>query len=412
MSQCFTYTADFCSSRFGAPLSQKFGRGGKEVKYIVLHQLSKKAEDFRNDVQTSIPFSQKYTTDPRSLHYLVNEYGAVNSFIKESDTAWGINGINSPTINLFGETENTIDRICLHVGVESGGWTNLSENVLAKIICCSLQKYELEIEAVILSYNINEAQDNLSVIPYALLQKIKTCEDGNFTPPVPIPLLPTCCETLIKTVADLEAKVLTLSSEINTQNEQYLQLKSEIAAVVGLNSQYNNNFILINGQFSEITRRMTALETCTDCVDECKEKNCQKIHYRSTSVNAKQHITPNQPVRINFNTKVSDNTPPIVTVGPLWNAVLSCPCNTKITVNLRIKGASYCPNKKIWVDLISECSGSIRLGEVSPTNTNPLSLSGSAFILNPVGCNVYLEIGTNDLEPKLLEFSEILIECG
>ena len=244
MSQCFTYTADFCSPRYGAPVGQKFGRGGKEIKYIVLHQLSKKSEDFRNDVQTSIPFSKKYTTDPRSLHYLVNEYGAVNSFIKESDTAWGINGINSPTINLFGETENTIDRICLHVGVESGGWTNLSENVLAKIICCSLQKYELETEAVILSYNINEAQDNLSVIPYTLLQKIKTCEDGSFTPPSPIPLLPTCCETLTKTVAELEDKVSALTSEINTQNEQYLQLKSELDNKIRVSTGNNDNYFL------------------------------------------------------------------------------------------------------------------------------------------------------------------------
>ena len=356
--------------------------------------------------------SEKYEKDPRSLHYLVNSFGAIQSYVKDTDAAWGINKILEPTVNLYGENENSIDNICLHVGVEFGGLTEIARKSLSKIVCCLINKHGLTSGDVILAININEDQDNLTQFP-DLTYDLNDCENIP-NPPVgnPNQTIPQCCDENLAKITLLEDKITNAVADISSLRIDLTTLKNRVDTFDGRIAQYQQNFSGVNAQMSELTRRLAALEICADCVDECVEKNCQKIHYRSFGTEASQLITPNQPVRINFNTKVSDNTPPIVTVGPLWNAVLTCPCNTKITVNLRIKGASYCPNKKIWVDLISECSGSIRLGEVSPTNTNPLSLSGSAFILNPVGCNVYLEIGTNDLEPKLLEFSEILIECG
>lgn len=410
---CFAFTSDFCSERFGVPIAQKYGRSGKDIKYIVLHKIGMSMQDFARDVQLPMSLSERLPDKPASLHYLVNESGAVHHYIKESDSAWGLSQISSPSVDVFGEISQTIDRICLHIGFEE--LTPIAEKTLAKVVCCTLQKYSLTLDSVIAAYNINELQDNIDHVNYSLIQRIKACLDGTeYVPPTSTPVQVTtpCCKELGNRLDVVDLKIEALVSELDAQIAKNNSLTSEVNTFLGLIAQQQANSQAFNKQVAELTRRLTALEICANCIDECSSKNCQKIHYRSTSVNANQFITPNQPVRINFNTKVSDNIPPSVTVGPLWNALLSCDCNTQITVNLRIKGASYCPNKIIWVDMVSDCGGKIRLGQVAPTTTAPLTLTGSAFLLSPKDCNLYFEIGTNDLEPKILEFSEVLIQCG
>lgn len=409
---CFSFIPAFCSSRFGVPVPKKYGRKGKTIKYIVLHQLSMTMQDYSMVVQSDINFSEKYDKDPRSLHYLVNGFGAIQSYVKDSDAAWGINKILEPTVNLYGETENSIDNICLHVGVEFGGLTEIARKSLSKIVCCLINKHSLTSGDVILAININEDQDNLTQFP-DLTYDLEDCENIP-NPPVDNPnqTVPECCEDNAAAILLLEDKITDITADIASSKVDLITLKSRVDTFDGRIAQYQQNFVGVNAQISELTRRLAALEECADCVDECKEKNCQKIHYRSFGTEAYQLITPNQPVRINFKNKVSDNTPPSVTVGPLWSATLSCPCNTRMAVNLRLKGDTYCEGKQVWVDAVTSCAGVIRLTEFSPNTTSPLQINSSAFLFAPQNCTIYFEIGTNDLFAKTLEFAEVLFECG
>lgn len=415
---------ELCTKRFGNPVKGSAGRGNYTPFYIVLHKLSVGMTDYDLEMQVDIPSSTVYQSTPKSVHYLVNGYGAIHQYVKTNDVAWGFNGIVNPSISIpSGITSSNIDNIAIHIAWTSDGMTTEGIRAVQELVCCLALEYNVppDLVHIIPAYYIDDRYVNLQHLPLDFVESVSTCvTNGGVKPPtnefVTVPglvllKLEECCKKNKEDILALSARLDDYDAWKPTVEARLVDLQGQIDTLNGSIGAISSAIPMINSAIAGLTTTISDIKACVRkiCPEFCDDLSCDDIHYQLSGM---QLITPHQPVRINFQNKISDSIPNSVITGSLWTAHLTCPCVRKVTVVARLALSNWCAGRKAWIDMI-DCNGRTRISEFkSGGEMKPVNLPvGEAIIPASSLCDVYFELGTNDTSVKYIDFADVQMIC-
>lgn len=413
--QCPVYiNREHCTTRFSK------GRGNfPKPGGIVLVALRKPIEEYLKVTST---LSYPKNTDlgfPMAVNYAIAFSGTTYEIVEPDNTAWTFpNVVGSTWPLLTGDPNQQLITIGIETPLNESG-----NKQLKQLLCCLCVEYSIPPDAmhIVLENAIKSNWDILIEWPpdREIIGYVNACVSaGGVNPGLASwsTILPrvealeeayenlVTCDTELACSIDAQAlKIIELQQQINLLQTS---LTSNVQAL-----QYQINTLLQTIQ--SMTSQINQMKVCIDVVCPTAPIGYY-IDYELTPAN-EQTITPNVPVWLNLPVMIADNTPLVVTPGPLWNAELTVPCTYSISANALLAISDYCKDSVVYLDLIA-CGQPIRLATwIAPSDgTFIATLSGTTMLNTPPLCNdVHLVLGTNDITTpnKVVTHAQITIQC-
>lgn len=377
-------------------------------------------EQYIAAMQTPIP-AWHTTSYPKSVHFAVQQTGAIHQFVKESDTAWGLTTLHNPTWpGIVGADPNAQ---YLFIGVEKSDQCLVGStqfDMLAKLICCIALQYHIPLTDyyVIAAYALDNRQIDIVTLPSGLLAASQSCFAAGGQPTIPdlrvledrVEALELCCSANSAAIAGLTTQISALSSGLSG-------ITAIANSLVAWQASFNPQAMQaqINTLLGQVQVLMQQIANHQVCIDEvCPQANaCLPVHYQLNPGNS-MTITPNVPVWLNLPIMVAEAVPPKVLPGPLWSADLDAPGTYRIAAVVHLDPSEYCAGKLVWLDLVA-CGNIYRLDtRAMGAGIFPVDLSGSFMLVVPPACHdVHLQVTTDDTTTpnKVVTFADIQITC-
>lgn len=391
---------------------------------IVLIPLPLPIEGYRHEVALPAHFS---TAFPQSVHFAVGYNGTVLKFVDLGDTAWGLPDYKNPQWPYI-PTGTDANAPFIFIGLEGLNPNTCTYSqpqlvALVNLLCCLGVNLTMGIDDqnVITAYTLNTDFNVLIELPSNILGQAQSCILAGGAQPVPnlyqlldrLEAVEACCTAATTAISQLQAQASSGAAQASQNAAAITALESSVSTMTTQLASLSSTVQSVAGSFATIQNQLLVIQACIDKV--CPVPNCcTEIKY-TLSPNQSQVITPNVAVRINFPTRVTDTTPPNVSPGPLWKALLNCGCIWDAKVAVRFAPAEFCANRKVWVDL-HYCGATHRIGEfVGSGAIEPVVISGSTLIQVPPACDdIYVTVGTDDttMPNKVVTYGEIQLICA
>ncbi|MDW8293243.1 MAG: hypothetical protein RML84_09160 [Anaerolineae bacterium] len=338
------------------------------------------------------------TAVPFSADYIVGRDGSIDQLLP-LDTC--------VSIPLCG---NTATRYITVVLEGDDVFTRQQMRVAARLVCCLVRHYSLfDPQGAPLVRAIGELDSTklLRRLPTEFRAFLSACLSGDEPDVEPSPQ-PQCCDVLRDDLARLRDDLARLRDRIAALEARpdltprVQQLEARVQALEARVQQSETRLDALQAQVATFSARIARLEACYERLPQCAESPppCE-IVYR---IGAPLRLVPMINQIVDFSVRVQDQDPPLVTTGPLWQAMLSNggPARTwTVSGELLIDAREWCVNKGVRLYL-QDCSGAlVQVAQwVSPANgaQPPVVLTWSHPITTMSGqpCFVRLVLHSDD----------------
>jgi hypothetical protein len=333
---------------------------------------------------------------PLSADYLVRVNGGLDQLLPD-------NCVSSPTCS------PTSNRYIVVVLEGQPQFAREQLKVAARLICCLARHYNL-LDAtntpLLDAIGAIDPTKPLFDIPPLLWAYINSCMSGDV---VSEESQPSCCIALGEALARANQRIDELIDRVRVL-EQRPDVSQQVEILRGLIASLEQRVCAYEAQLQNlinttglIQARLTKLECCYEKLPQCQERApaCD-IHYR---IGLPQRLVPTLQNVVNFDVKITDDDPPRVITGPLWQAAISLagePARTwYVSGEITIAARRWCANKGVRVYL-QQCDGSHLLVTQYIASADgpqpPITLSFNSFAVSTSGtpCFVRLIVVSDD----------------
>lgn len=235
----------------------------------------------------------------------------------------------------------------------------------ARLACCLAKHFNIVtpdgVPIVKPIYQLDSTKP-LRKIPSEFFAFLGACYSGDI-PEEPVAPSPACCDELRSDFARLNDALALLRRRIEQLEARpdplplINQVETRVIALEGRVGLLESNHQALQAQVASMSARLARVERCFERLPQCKETPppCE-IVYR---VSERLQLTPLVNHIINFAQRVEDQDPPLVTVGPLWQAMLSDggPSRTwTVTGEIQLEAKEWCVNKGVRI-YVQDCAG-------------------------------------------------------
>lgn len=300
---------------------------------------------------------------------------------------------------------------------ESDNTTKEALKKAAKLACCLVKQFNLfdpDGNALVYPYGQIDSTKCLRRLPSTFWSYFSACITGEIDFDDYTPATPPCCEQNRESIHELERLIdrLTRRVEALEQRPDLTPIVDTLRLTVdGLQSRLINleqNYTSLQTQIAQLAARFTVIEQCFNKLPQCKEDAppCQ-IVYQLRNV---MRVTPLVARRIDFDTRISDDNPPIVTTG-MWRAQIGDGENARIWAiegEIRIRPRKWCQNKGVRVYFV-DCDGNrIQVAQwIAPSHgAQPaimLNWSFNTAVQTGQTCFVHFEVESDDTTEPFFE---------
>lgn len=287
----------------------------------------------------------------------------------------------------------------------------------ARLACCLAKQFNLfDTNGNAMVYPIGQLDGTkcLRRLPSLFWSYFSACVTGEIDFDDVLPPSPKCCEDNAVRLDELQRAIDRLTQRV-TQLEARPDLTNRVTiieqTVEGLQSRIvrlEDAYFSLQTQIAQLAARFTRIEQCFEKLPQCKEDPppCEII-YQIRNV---QRVTPLIPHRIDFDTRISDQNPPIVTTG-MWSAQIGDGGNAKIwnaQGEIRVRSRRWCQNKGVRVYYV-DCNGNrVLLTQwISPSHglqpAVTLSWNFNITVNSGQVCFISFEVESDDVTEPFLE---------
>lgn len=369
----------------------------------------RRAADVRDAYGFPLDPNEYALSVPPAADYLINSEGDIDLLVQENCAPrWTNQQLSNRYIVILVEgREDSIDVRAIRSA--------------ARLACCLVRAYRLQTDPTAPVYPAGAIAQNLCLqqLPSAFWRTFSACLLGELIEPDGA-AQPQCCDVLRDSIRSLERIIDDLIQRVRAL-EQRPNLEPRVQAleqaVSGLTTRVGTVESLIaslQSQIFNLSNRLVRMERCYDRLPQCREQAppCEVVYRVSTP----QNFVPLAPHRIDFDQRVSDDSPPIVSTG-LWQAMIGDGGAAKIwrvIGEIVIAPRKWCVNKGVRV-FLRNCDGTRALVAqwVAPSDGQmpPVTLSWDLSIAVNGGqyCFIWFEVESEDTTEPFLTIDSGII---
>jgi len=380
-------------------------RGTNAPKAIVLRGISSPISTYLTWIQTTLLDPAHATTDPKSVHYVVDETGVLTFVLGVSHTATALDHFTDNTWPLFEIGEGNAQFI--YLGVPQEPWNSQVYTAIVEAVCCIIAEHVplLEVDDLhILVDGSLSSQGMFLELPVNLLGEVRACLlERGIAPVGTIHDLFACCEQNSEDIAQLQTDLDALEAIVAPLPDQVAANTSAIAALQATLTSLQSTVAALQAtvaanqaSINSIINTLLEHQACINIV--CPQPNsCLPIHY--TLLPGANTMVPYEiATRLNFTHKVSDTVPESVYPGPLWTAELTCESNWAIQATANFASTDWCAGSSAQL-IVTACGVDYIVHDyvVPAAGLQTVQLSGSIVIGVPPSCSdVHVSVVVHD----------------
>lgn len=318
---------------------------------VIANTVNRTKQDYYDELAR--PGTDRCIALPFSADYVVGRDGNIDQLIPIE---------NCMSLPLCG---NDLNRYIVIVLEGDLSFTKEQLRSAARLACCLAKHFGIvdqnNVPIVKPIYQLDSTKP-LRKIPSDFFAYLSACYSGDIPEETPAPQ-PSCCDELRSDLARLNDSLAQLRRRLEALEAKpdplplINQVEARVISLEGRVGMLESSHQALQAQVATMSARIARLERCFERLPQCNETPppCE-IVYR---ISERLQLTPMVNHIINFAQRVQDQDPPLVTTGPLWQAMLSDggPSRTwTVTGEIQIEAREWCVNKGVRI-YVQDCSG-------------------------------------------------------